>query len=200
MKEEAAESAGAGANKKGSASIPALVAIIAAIVLCVSFFLPFTTVKNDSIVGNEFAKSFEVVEGSGVTVDEMANPSLVTWARAYKAYGEKLNSTVSSSLNDYSMMFWVIVIAGVNAALALLFALLRKATPTTLFALACLALVSFACFYFESYGPVSSSAASVWAFGRVVTLGAAAVLAAAGIWLFVAKRKDKRVDTASAAA
>ncbi len=192
MKEETAESACAGAPKKGSTPIPALVAIVAAIVLCASFYLPFTTARDESIVGNEFAKSFEVVEGSGVTVDVMANPSLVTWARVYKAYGEKLSGTVSNSLNDYSMMFWVIVIAGVNAALALLFALLRKAVPTTLFALACLALVSFACFYFESYGPVSSGAASVWAFGRVVTLGAAAVLAAAGIWLFIAKRSVKK--------
>ncbi len=184
-------------GKKNLDSIPPILAIVAAILLCMSFFLPFTTAKEDSIVGNAFAQSQEIKEGSGVTVGELANPSLVTWARVYKAYCESLDGTVTNTLSDYSIMFWMIVIAGSAAVLSLLFALLRKASPTTLFALACLGLVSFICHYFEEYGPVSSGAASVWSFGRVVTLGSAAVLAAAGIWFFIVKHGKKKAAKAA---
>ncbi|WP_321973615.1 hypothetical protein [Paratractidigestivibacter sp.] len=182
--------------KKGSALIPSIVTIAAAVLLCASYFLPFTSVKDESAATSIFAQAYEINEGSDLTVSDLANPSIVTWARFYKAYCDRLERPVTSSLNDCSIMFWVIVVSGVAAVLALLFALLRKATPTSLLALANLGLISFVGWYFEKYGPVPSGAASNWAFGRLVMLGSAAVLTAAGVWLFVAKRAEKKAAAA----
>lgn len=179
-------------GKKSAAFLPSIIAIVAAVLLCASYFLPFTAAKDGSIPTSEYAKSYEVNEGSGLTLDELVSPSIITWARFYKAYCDSLDMLVTSNLNDYSLAFWVIVASGVAAALALVFALLRKAIPTALLALANLGLVSFVGYYFEEYGPVSSSAESVWAFGRIVMLGSAVILVAAAMWLFIAKRVEKR--------
>ena len=179
--------------KRQTVMVPSVVAIIAAILLCASYFLPFTMAKEDSIVTSQFAQSFEIYEGSGVTASDLANPSIITWARFYKAYCDRLEKSVTSDLNDYSFVFWLIVVSGALAVLALLFALLRKATPTALFALANLGLMMLISQYFEDYGPVSSGAASNWAFGRMALLGFAAVLVAAGIWLFIAKWRQKHL-------
>ncbi len=179
-------------GRKSAAFLPPIIAIVAAVLLCASYFLPFTVAKDGSIARSEYAKSYEVNEGSGVTMADLVSPSIITWARFYKAYCDSLEKPVTSSLNDYSLVFWVIVASGAAAALALLFALLRKAIPTALLALANLGLVSFVGYYFEEYGPVSSSAESVWAFGRIVMLGSAVTLAAAAVWLFIVKRAEKR--------
>lgn len=178
-------------KKDISVKSPSIVVIAAAVLLCASYFLPFTTAKEDSIVTSEFAQSYEISEGSDITMGDLANPSIITWARFYKAYCDSLEKPVTSDLNDYSAIFWLIVVSGALAVLALLFALLRKATPTALLALANLGLMSLIGSYFEGYGPVSSGAASDWAFGHVALIATGAVLAVAGIWLFVAKWKQK---------
>ena len=180
---------------RGKVIVPAVVAALAAILLCASYFMPLTTAKEDLIVMSEFAQTYEVNEGSGLTMGDLSNPSIVTWARFYKAYCDRLGIPVTSSLNDGSVMFWVIVASGVAAGLVLLFAVLRKAVPTTLFALVNFGLISLVGYYFESYGPVSSGAASEWAFGHVVMIGSAIIAAAAGVWLFIAKRVQKKADT-----
>ncbi len=196
MEEQAATPASA--PKANGTRIPSIVVILAAILLCVSYFLPFTTAKEDSIATNSYVQSVEVSEGSDVTIGDLASPSVITWARFYKAYSERVASASSNSMNDYIVLFWIIVVSGALAVLALLFALLRKAIPTTLFALLNLGLNAFLCHYFEGYGPVSSGAASDWAPGHVVMLAAAAVLAAAGIWLFVAKHAEKKIAAVNA--
>lgn len=187
----------AGTQKNGSVLIPSIVAVLAAIVLCASYFMPFTCVKDESIVSSEYAQSYEISEGSGVTLSDVASPSLAGWARIYKAYSDSISDLTSNHMDSYQFLFRLIVASGVLAVAALLFAALRKATPTVLFALANLGLNAFLCFYFEESGPVSSSAMSEWAFGRNVVLGAAGVLAIAGIWLFVAKHIVKRSEAAA---
>lgn len=179
-------------GKKSAAFLPSIIAIIAAVLLCASYFLPFTVAKDGSIARSEYAKDYEVNEGSGVTMGDLVSPSMITWARFYKAYCDRLEKPVTSNLNDYALVFWAIVVSGVAAALALVFALLHKAIPTALLALANLGLGLFVGYYFEEYGPVSSSAESVWAFGRIVMLGSAVTLAAAAVWLFIVKRAEKR--------
>ncbi len=185
-------------DKKNAILAPSIAVVLAAVLLCVSYFLPFTIATEGSPATSEYARSYEISEGSGVMLSELASPSLVTWARAYKAMSEGLSSLVTTdSMDAYMFLFWVIVASGAAAAFALLFALLRKAIPTVLFALVNLGLNSFLCLYFETSGPVSSGAESTWAFGRFMVLGAAGVLAVAGIWLLVAKRAQKRIEVAA---
>ena len=188
MEVKAAESS----IKGNGVLVPVVIAILAAVLLCASYFMPLTTAKEGSIVTSEFAQTYEVNEASGLTMSDLSNPSIVTWARFYKAYCDRVGVPVTSSLNDYSIMFWVIAASGVAAGLVLLFAALRKAVPMTLFALVDFGLASLVGYYFESYGPVSSGAASEWAFGHVVMLGSAAIAAVAGVWLFIAKRAQKK--------
>lgn len=186
---------GADARRKDAARTPSIILILVAVILCVCYFLPFTAMKDDSIATNEFAQNYEINEGSGLTVSQLSSPSLITWARFYKAYCDKIGLPVTDNLNDYSLMFWAILLSGAAAALALLFAILRKPMPTVLFAIANLGLTSFISFYFETYGPVSSSAASNWAFGRAAMLVSAVVLAAVGVWFAMVKRGQKKSDT-----
>lgn len=185
-------------SKKSTILAPSVTVVLAAILLCVSYFLPFTIATEGSPATSEYAQSYEISEGSGVMLSELASPSLVTWARAYKATSDGIaNLTTTNAMDAYSFLFWIIVASGVAAAFALLFALLKKATPTVLFALTNLGLNSFLCLYFETSGPVSSGAQNTWAFGRFVVLGAAVALVVTGIWLFAAKRAQKRAETAA---
>lgn len=181
-------------QRKDATRTPSIILILVAVILCVCYFLPFTAAKDDSIATNEFAQSYEINEGSGLTVSQLSNPSVITWARFYKVYCDRLGLPVTDSLNDYSLMFWTILLSGAAAVLALLFAILRKPTPTALFAIANLGLTAFISFYFETYGPVSSSAASNWAFGRTAMLASAVLLAAVGVWFAIVKRSQKKFD------
>lgn len=185
---------GTDTQRKDATRTPSIILILVAVILCACYFLPFTAAKDDSIATNEFAQSYEINEGSGLTVSQLSKPSVITRARFYKAYCDKLGLSVTDSLNDYSLMFWAILLSGAAAVLALLFAILRKPIPTVLFAIANLGLTSFIGFYFETYGPVSSGAASNWAFGRAAMLASAVVLAAVGVWFAIVKRGQKKLD------
>ncbi len=182
------------AAKKGKgAFLPGLIAILAAIALCVGYFLPYTAMTEEGQERYGSLASSEIISGSGVTWGEMDDASFVTWGRAYwMMYDYTAGTTKVTGLeNGYLQNFTVFVASGVLAALALLCALARKATPTVLFSLlnlGCLALIGT---YFEKTGPVSGTI-SAWAFGHeylFVTLG---VLIVAGIWLFIAKKAAKR--------
>lgn len=188
----------ASAPKANGTRVPSIVVILAAILLCVSYFLPFTTAKEGSTIVNEYVSTLEVADGSGITFADMKTPSFVMWARTYKALSDEVSDTLSASANGYQVLFVIFAASIVVAVLAALFGLLRKAVPTALFAIANLAVNVFIGKYFGTYGPVASGGSYDWAPGHVVMLAAAAVLAVAGIWLFVAKRAEKKTAAANA--
>ena len=173
---------------KDGTRAPAIAAILAAILLCACYFAPFTIADAGSAPTTEIASTIELVEGSGIMASELASPSLVKWADVYKAYSDHL----ANGLNDATLMYWAIVASAGSALLAALFALLRKATPVVLLGGINIAALVFVNFYFTTYGPVSSSASSSWAWGHMALFAAAGALLAAGIWLFVAKWRQKR--------
>lgn len=181
------------AAKKGAGVfLPALIAILAAIALCVGYFLPYTTMTQDSRERYASLSESEIVEGSGVTWDDMDEASCVTWARAYWSMYDYSSSTtkVTGFTNGYLQNFAVIVASGVLAVLALLCALARKATPTVLFSLLNLGALALLGAYFEQSGPISGGN-SVWAFGHEYLFVALGVLIVAGVWLFIAKKVTK---------
>jgi hypothetical protein len=198
MEEQVTAPASASAPKASGARVPSIVVILAAILLCASYFLPFTTAKEDSTIANEYVSTLEVADGSGITFADMKTPSFVMWTRTYKALSDEVSDTLSTSANGYQVMFVIFVASIAVAALAALFGLLRKAVPTVLFALANLAVNVFIGKYFGTYGPVASGGSYDWAPGHVAMLAAAAVLAAAGIWLFVAKHAEKKAAAVGA--
>ncbi len=182
-----------GAGKKGAGVfLPALIAILAAIALCVGYFLPYTTMTEDAQARYSSLSESEIVDGSGVTWGEMDEASCVTWARAYWMMYDYTSSTtkVTGFTNGYLQNFAIFVASGVLAVLALLFALARKATPTVLFSLLNLGALVLIGAYFEQSGPVSGGN-SVWAFGHEYLFVALGVLIVAGVWLFVAKKAAK---------
>ena len=188
----------ASAPKANGARVPSIVVILAAILLCVSYFLPFTAAKEGSTIVNEYVSTLEVADGSGITFADMKTPSFVMWARTYKALSDEVADTLSTSANGYQVLFVIFAASIVVAVLAALFSLLRKAVPTALFAIANLAVNVFIGKYFGTYGPVASGGSYDWAPGHVAMLAAAVVLAAAGIWLFVAKHAEKKAAAANA--
>ncbi len=202
------------AGVKWSVLIPSVVAVLAAIVLCASFFMPFLRLKDQSIVSNEeYVQDFESTQLSGiVTLNDLASISLVDFARINKALSDNVDQfykvssdsdpevvaarkeAASKSKASNQDTFWLVVGTGALAAAALLFAVLRMAAPTALCALVNLVVYYLICWDFEwEYG--TSSWWKSWfelAFGHTVLLWAAGVLVVAGILLFIAKRGAKR--------
>lgn len=182
------------APKKGKGTfLPALVAILAAIALCVGYFLPYTemTEKGQALIAS--SSDAEIVSGAGVTWDDMSDASFVTWGRAYWAmYDYTSNLTkVSDAHNGYLWNFVTFAASGALAVLVLVFALARKATPVVLFSLINLGAVNLLSSYFEQYGPVAGGN-SAWAFGHEYLSVVLVVLIVAGVWLFIAKKVAKR--------
>ena len=187
--EAAVEPAG---KKKPKRLLPAVVAVVVAILLCVSYFLPFTSLKDESLLTNSMLSDVELVSGTGITYADMGNPSYVRWAQVYKALSDSAEDLGLSSMNGYNEVFAILAASGVLALLSLLFSLLKKATPVVLLSLMNLGVLAFVTKYFEISGPVSDSALSTWAFGHTALLVLSVVLAVVGVWLFVAKHMQKK--------
>lgn len=181
------------APKKGAGVFPpTLIAVLAAIALCVGYFLPYTTMTEESQSRYSSLMGSEIVDGSGVTWGDMDEASCLTWARAYWAMYDSTSTTTKATgfNNGYLQCFAIFVASAVLAVLALLCALARKATPTVLFSLLNLCALALIGMYFEQSGPVSGSN-SVWAFGHEYLFVAVGVLIVAGVWLFIAKKVAK---------
>ena len=69
----------------GKKSIPVIVGIVCAALMVVALFLPHATATSDGVayLGNYSGQS--VMQGLDLTSDQMANMSLVDFARAYLA-------------------------------------------------------------------------------------------------------------------
>ena len=189
---KAAVAQGSAPKKGAGVFLPALIAVLAAIALCVGYFLPYTAMTEDAQARYSSQAESEIIDGSGVTWGEMDEASCVTWARAYwSMYDYTWTTTkVAGFANGYLQNFAVIAASGVLAVLALLCALARKATPTVLFSLLNLGALALIGMYFEESGPVSGGN-SVWAFGHEYLFVTVGVLIVAGVWLFVAKKVAK---------
>ncbi len=181
-----------GGKKKPKRLLPAIVAVVVAVLLCVSYFLPFTSLKDESLLTNSMLSDVELVSGTGITYADMGNPSYVRWAQVYKALSDSAEDLGLSSMNGYNEVFVILVASGVLALLSLIFSLLKKATPVVLLSLMNLGVLMFVTKYFELSGPVSDSALSTWAFGHTALLVLSGALAAVGVWLFIAKHIQKR--------
>ena len=179
-------------KKNDAVQVCWIAAIIVAIALCVGYFLPYTSMTDESREKYS-GSSIEIVEGSGITWSDMEDPSFVTWGHAYWAIADYTStvSKVSLEHNGYMWNFVGFAISGGLAVIALICALARKATPTVLFSLLNVFMLSIISAYFEESGPVAGGN-SVWAFGHTYMVVVLAMLMFAGVSLFCAKRKAKR--------
>lgn len=183
MDQEAPKGREASAGNK--TIIPAVVTIVASLVLVASFFLPFATAVGDYREYLESVPDELFDETLGVTASEITDVSLFEYAEIY-------GGLAANGWGDS----WMIIAAtiasvAVFSVIALLFALLRKATPTIVFVILAFAVVQV---FIGGVGDVGSLSTSSYEAGIAhITYPAASLVAIAGsIWLFVVKFKAKR--------
>ena len=130
------------ANKGRSATlVPHIVAIVAAVALVAAFFLPYGSANEDyreSVAGHEDA---QYVEGIDITVGDMLDISLLDYARGNLELGDYTNSETGTAAGiGYTLYAGIYIAAAVLPAIALLFAIFKKAIPTAIFGLLTLGL------------------------------------------------------------
>ncbi|WP_294439708.1 hypothetical protein [uncultured Slackia sp.] len=168
--------------------LPATIAIVAAVILVASFFLPYASAVE------EYRESLEAVpdawldESLGMTASDIVDLSLFEYANAYA-------SMASNGWGDSWMIIaGLIASVGVFAVLTLLFALLRKATPTALFAALTLAVSQIVSWDFAERGVMPSNSYEP-GLSTMLLIVASVIAIAAAIWLFIAKFKAKRENS-----
>ena len=178
-------------KKSGAVRAFGLFAIIAAIALCVGYFLPYTSMTDETRASFEASASQEVLKGSGITNGDMFDASFVTWTRLYWQESESVSDAlnIGAGSNSVLWIFAIMVASAALAVLALLFALARKATPIVLLSLLNVGVLSFLSAFFEE---IAVGAKYTWAFGHTYMIVVLAMLMFAGVSLFCAKRKAKR--------
>lgn len=166
-------------------SFPSIVAIIASAMLIVAFFLPFASSVGDFRSSLEAHSEEWVDESMGITASDAVDLSLFEYAKAY--------GSMPSLGWDESWMILAAIIAsvGICAAATLVFALLRKATPTAVFAFCTVAISRAVVWDFGSRGVVPTDSYEL-GIAPAIYLAAGTVVVIAAIWLFFAKFKAKR--------
>ena len=176
---------------KSATLVPHIVAVVAAVVLVAAFFLPYGSANEDyreSVAGHEDA---QYVEGIDITVGDMLDISLLNYTRGNLELGDYTNSETGTQAGiGYTLYAGIYIAAAVLPAIALLFAIFKKAIPTAIFGLLTLGLTNTIHWDFADRAILPSSTHD-WGIASTVYLVFSIVLIAAAIWLAVEKRREK---------
>lgn len=160
---------------------PWIVAMVAALAMASSLFLPYATAKGDMREMSQVAG--ELINGN------LTNPSMFEFSRIYM---DQIGESISA-IQTYVTIGLTIAIV-VSGLLTLLFAALKKPIAVIVFdALAFLAFLAQN-FDFSDRGVVPSDNYN-WGAGYYVLFAAAILTLAAAIWMFVVKwQSTKRMS------
>ncbi len=170
--------------------IPFVIAILGALIIIVSLFLPYASATDVRM--EEINNTPDVIIDSemGITTSDLENISIVTFANYYST-----NSiSIFASNEGYIYLAFVITIT-VFAVAALLFALLKKATPIIIFSILNLLVIAFQHFDFTLRGDISSKyydcGIAVYLFYIAIALSLIGA-----IWMLIMKIKIKKQNIA----
>lgn len=168
-------------------SLPRLIIIVAAICAIIAFFLPYISATDEYrsyINSRSDEKPFDTVN---ITVGEMADMSLFTYAKTYFQGGEELLRSKDSGI------FYGILMSSVAgfAVLIILAALGEKPILTLI-----LDILMAGSFYLINWDFVDRrimpDSNRVWAISYYLYYPLAAIIAVCAIWMFVVKHKAKK--------
>lgn len=169
----------------GKKSIPVIVGIVCAALIVVALFLPYATATSDGAAYLENHSGQSVMQGFDLTADQMANMSLVDFARAYLALAEH-------SCQQLSGIYMGLVVAMAAAALfmALCFAK-RRPIGVLVFDVLAFGIFSLQNADYASRGVVPSANYD-WGIAYYLVFAVLAVAVLAAIWLLVEKKRAKK--------
>lgn len=168
-------------------TVPKLIAILAAVVALVTFFLPLISFKDsmrEYYLSRADEKAFESLD---MTYGEMVDISMYDYARVYFEAGEEVMRS-----KDMGILYGCLTSSVAVFALLIILSALGKKTILTLI-LDALFAGAFAVIIwdFNDRGIMPVSTAD-WGIAYFVFYPVAVIIALAAIWMFVVKHKNKK--------
>jgi len=168
-------------------NIPRMIAIIAAIIAIVAFFLPYISATDDFRTYINAHADEKVYSTVDLTIGDMADMSLFTYARVYFQAGEEVLCSKDSGI------FYGVLMSSI-AGFALLIALSALGKKPVLTLINDILMVG--AFYLVNWDfldrGIMPDSRRVWAISHSIYYPLAAVIAVCAIWMFIEKRKAKK--------
>lgn len=180
-------------NKTKLMRYPVLITIISSVLMLLMLLLPFASATDDY---KERLLKYEdemYVEEIGMTNAQAVNISLFEFG---KIYAEAANQGMHKEISIACIVI-ISLFAGF-AALALLMSLCRKSIGIIIFDLLSIGVFKLICFDFEDRGVLPSSSFD-WGIVSWMVYVIGVLIFAGAIWLFVEKRKAKKIAKAERA-
>lgn len=168
--------------------IASVATMVAALLLVVAFFLPYAAGVDEyrETLGALSANPYSEV--LGMSNEDLADISLLEYARIYGASGEL------GMPEEFAAVYVPLTVApAVLGALTLLFAVLRKPIPSILFSVLTVALTFLLNWDFEDRGVIPSDTYD-WGVARWVYLAAGVAVIVCAIWQIVLRRQAKNAS------
>lgn len=167
-------------------TIASVATIVAALLLAVSFFLPYASGTQEFREGLSSMSANPYSETLGMSNEDLADISLFEYVRIYSASGEL-------GMGDtFAAVYVPLTVApAVLGVLTLLFAALRKPIPSVVFSVFTVALTFLLNWDFEDRGVIPSSSYD-WGIARWVYLAAGVAVIACAVWQIVLRKQSKQ--------
>lgn len=176
-------------NKARPSTVATIVAIIAAAVLVVGFFLPYATATDDARARIEANPGISSSYMPSLKAGDMLDPSLFTYARGYLDLADSMSGSASQGFALYAGL---IIATGALSLIALLLASLRKPAGSLVVSLLDLGVLTLLSADFESRGVISASNNLAWSYGHMLLFIAAAAVVAGSIWMIISRRMARK--------
>ncbi len=171
---------------KRGLSWPIIVALVAAALMVVAYFLPYASATQDYRDALMTMPDYVQSDELGMTNADIADMSLFEYARVYAAAGDLGARTA------FTAVYLPLLVGAVALpVLALLFAVLRKPVPVIVFSVLAVALLQLLNWDFEDRLVVPNSSYDV-GIARWVYLAAGIAAIAGAVWAIVLRRQARR--------
>lgn len=176
--------------KTGLMRYPVLITIIGAILMLLMILLPYASATEDYEKRLMKYEDEMYVEEIGMTNADAVDISLFEFGRMYiEAVNQGLNKEISIACIIIISLF-----AGC-AILTLLMTLIKKPIGIIIFDLLTMGAFKVICFDFEDRGVIPSSSFE-WGIVHYLVYVIGVIIFAGAIWMFIEKRKVKKLDKA----
>jgi len=173
--------------KNNNLKISFICLVCAALLLLIAIFLPYATAIGDHAENLKDNPDAIVYAELDMTSSDIIHISMAEYAKVYGSLGEEL--FYDAGMGTFYMV--LVILIGGFAALALLFALLKKPVGVMVFDILAFIVFSLQNWDYTDRGVVPSRAYD-WGAGYYVFYIAAVAVLAGAIWMLIQKKKLKK--------
>lgn len=169
---------------------PRFIALIAALIAVVAFFLPYISATEELVASMDKHDELILSETMSLTLADLMDMSLFTYARTYILGGEALYQSSTVGYVQGGIFFAV----GITAALSALWVIAKK--PVLLFLNNAL---TAGLFYlvesFMTWSGIMPNPVRMWGIAHELYYPLTAVIAVCAVWIFIGKKlENRRID------